>query len=156
MCTPATDGERRSSADCPALATDLVVAAAAHPSNKIIIAGADRVDMMIDLLRRGFRDVACQAATCGPHARAGQADIVIAPDIRSEAELQTVLRRFGSALRPHGVLVMREAIAARGDNRLRQIVLEAGFAGVARIPADAGSGRIWCAYRAPLATAWAA
>lgn len=130
------------------LADELLAVSAADRAGKVIIVGQDRIDLLLALFERGFTSVDCLSAVCGPRPRRASTDVVLAPAVRSECDLQQTLHRFGGALRPHGVLVVREAVtgAIARDCRLRQLFLEAGFAAVERRPAR-GGGCLWCAFR---------
>jgi hypothetical protein len=141
-----------------ALARELILAADAHPSDKVIIAGAEQLDLLISLIRRGFGDVGCLSAGYGPHLRTAGTDVVIAPHVDSEAELLHILQRLGCALRSRGVLVVHETLPGDScnDRRLRQIFLEAGFAALERVPSSVDTGHNWCAYKRSSAIALAA
>lgn len=141
-----------------ALTNELIAASDAHPSDKVIIAGAEQLELLISLIRRGFGDVGCQSAACGPHLRPAGTDVVIAPHVNSEAELLHILQRLGCALRARGVLVIHETVPgdACSDRRLRQIFLEAGFAALERVPSSVDNGHNWCAYKRSSAVALAA
>ncbi len=131
------------------VANELVTAAAAHPADKVIIAGAGHLELVIALLRHRFSNVDCLSPECGPHPRAGAADVVIAPAVRSEAELRHILHRFGCTLRPRGVLMVHEAspLDLRDERLVRQIFFDAGFAAVERVPSRSGFGQVWRAYK---------
>lgn len=140
------------------LAEELAAGCAAHPSDKVIIVGAEQLDLLLALLRRGFTDVDCLSAGCGPHPQRDGSDILIAPAVRSESELLHILQRFGCTLRPRGVIIVHEAASAGicNDCRLRQMFLEAGFAAVERQPSRGGTGHLWRAYKETAAIARAA
>lgn len=138
------------------LANELIAASAAHPSDKVMIAGADHLDLLIALIRRGFSSVDCQSAACGPHAPRGETDVLIAPSVRSETDLGGILQRLGPSLRPHGVIVVHSAttLDPRDERRLRQRLVEAGFTAIE--PLASPVGHLWYARRQAAAMACAA
>src|ERR1700733_6813036 len=100
MCT--TCDEQRSSERT--FIQEAIAVSGARPEDNVTIAGKRNVDVVIDLMRRGFSNVLCQSAENGPHL-SPPADVLIAPDLKSEADLISVLTRLGRDLRPRGVLV---------------------------------------------------
>lgn len=135
----------------------LIAACAAKPSAKIIIVGAEQIDLLLAFLRRDFACVECVSAASGPNPQRDGADVVVASAVRSEPDLLHILKRFGGTLSPHGALVIGEASASIGDDkRLRRILLEAGFGAVERHPSCSGFERLWCAYKQDAALARAA
>lgn len=152
------DPDQRISPISSDLAAELVAASGAHATDKVLIAGADQLDFLVALIQRGFSQVACQSADCGPHASKGDADILIAPHVRSETDLLHILQRLGRVLGPRGVFVAYIVTPSEFGNerRLRQIFLEAGFGALERLPSRAGIGNPWCARRQAASMAWAA
>jgi hypothetical protein len=123
-------GQDRSTAD--ALADELIAAAYAHPSDKIVIAETDQLELLITFLRRGFMDASCVSAAREPGPKFDDADILIAPSLHGEADLNHILRFLGGALRPGGVLVIRAAasVASCTQQQVLPIFLKFGFAAV--------------------------
>jgi hypothetical protein len=158
MSTALGSDDRRDRPIPSIVANELVAASAAHPADKVIIAGTDQLELLIALLRQGCSNIDCRSPECGPHPRAGAMDVVIAPAVRSEAELRHTLHRFGFVLRPRGVFMVLEASPhdMRNERRLRQIFFEAGFAAVERVPSRSGFGQVWRAYKQTAAMAHAA
>ena len=72
------------------LAHEVVAASGARPTDNVTIAGTEHIEILIELIRRGFSHVLCRSAEHGPHMAAPPADILIAPNIKSETELQHV------------------------------------------------------------------
>ena len=149
--------DRRSGGSSRSLAEEFLAASAALPTDRVIIVGSDQLKLLIALLRCGFAKVDCLSAICGPHPPRGEADIVIAPDVRSVTELHNVLHRFACTLRPRGVLLMHAAdVDFHSERRIRQMFLNAGFAALERLPCHDGIGHLWCARNQPVAMARAA
>jgi len=142
----------------PSLARALVGAARIAPDDKVVVAGASALELLVALLRHGVADADCRSAEEGPHPPTGAAGVVIAPSVDSESELCRVLRRFVPSLRPDGTLVIAGAAPGNGRaaRRLRHLVIGAGFVSVECIPAGAGERLIWVAHKKPLALAKAA
>src|SRR5579872_6337453 len=88
-----------------ALAREVIAASGAQPADNVTIAGAEHLEVLIELIRRGFCQVLCRSADHGPHMATSPADVLIAPNVKSETDLRSVLTRLGRDLRPRGVLV---------------------------------------------------
>jgi len=128
------------------LADELIAASYAHPSDKIIVAGANQLDLLIALLRRGFLDAACVSADHDLHATADAADILIAPALEVEGDLLRILDCLGGALRPGGMLVIRASSATScTEQQLLATFLQFGFAAVERLPGRSHDGELWLA-----------
>ena len=141
-----------------ALASELINASGASPANHVTIAGAEHLEVLIEFIRRGFAHVLCRSANHGPHMATPPADILIAPDAKSEADLCRVLTRLGCDLRPCGMLVIsyvhnRSSLTER---RLRRLLVESGFLAVERIASRGSADAIWRARKAPASMARAA
>jgi hypothetical protein len=149
-------GDRQSYRISTNLAEEIVAASAASPSAKVIIVGSGQLDLLIALLRRGFANVDCLSPDGGPHPPKGETDLVIAA-VRTDVELQHVLRRFGGVLHSGGRLLMHvAALDFRNERRVRELLLHAGFAALERLPSRGGQGHLWCARRQGIAMARAA
>jgi hypothetical protein len=103
------------------LADDLVEASHAKPADHITIAGGNRIDLVIELLHRGFLTVGCRAAS-GPHS-GEPTDVLLIPDAADGPRLLAALNRLGSELRPGAVVAVHcrgtiEEIAASGFDAL--------------------------------------
>jgi hypothetical protein len=133
-----------------ARAGDVIAASGARQADQVTIAGTANLDIMIELVRRGFSRVLCRSADRGPHSAMPPADILIAPNLPSEGALCRVLTQLGRELRPAGSFVMSYAAnyAAFNERRLRQTLLEGGFASVEKIAASDDAGTLWCARKA--------
>jgi hypothetical protein len=135
--------------DSYALANELIAASYAHPSDKIIIAGASRLELLIALLRRGFVDAACMSTARELHSTGDAGDILIAPALESEADLPEILQCVGGALRPGGLLVIRAdaSLAPCDEAQLRATFMQFGFAAVERFASGNRGDEIWLAHR---------
>lgn len=100
------DFERRSVAIGVSL-DDLIEAAGARLTDRIIIAGVHHLELLISLTRRGFLSVTCQSPRRGPHIPNSKADVILAPAIRSDRDLLDLLEGLGSELRPGGMLLIK-------------------------------------------------
>jgi hypothetical protein len=103
------DGVMNSSQlDCRKAAADfidqLMKLAAVRLTDKMIVIGCDQIEVFVGLAARGFFDITCRAVMQGPNER--DLDLIIAPGIRSEAEMLDVLSRFACSLRHSGALVL--------------------------------------------------
>jgi hypothetical protein len=127
---------------------EAVAVSGARPTDNVTIAGKRNVDVVIDLMRRGFSNVLCQSAENGPHV-SPPADLLIAPDLKSEADLINVLTRLGRDLRPRGVVVTTCAWAftAVDERRLRRLFMAHGFVAVERIAGRGDAQTVWCAHK---------
>lgn len=152
MCTTNDDPRRLERY----LAREAVALSGAGPMDNVTIAGAEHIEIVIELIRRGFCNVLCRSPANGPHLAAPPADLLIAPNVKTESELIGVLTRLGHELRPRGVLVIScaETGSALSDRCLRRLLMEQGFSAVERI-AGGDIGTLWCAHkaRAPVARA---
>lgn len=153
MCTTTADPR------CPEqdLAREVVAASGAQPTDNVTIAGTENIEILIELIRRGCSHVLCRSAVHGPHMAAPPADVLIAPNVKSETELHIVLTRLGHDLRPRGALVVScpENCRCLSERGLRRLLVAAGFTAVERIAGHGDVGTIWCAHkmRAPMARA---
>lgn len=81
------------------------VAGISH-EDRIMIAGSNQLDLLIGLCERGFDNVGCRAAQCGPHLAGEPADLLLLPGVTSEAQLLAVLKWLGPELSPDGVILV--------------------------------------------------
>ncbi len=132
--------------DTHALADELIAASYAHPTDKVIVAGGNHLELLIAFLRRGFLDAACISTGRELHA-IDAADILIAPVLDAAADLPEILNCLGGALRPGGVLVIRatESLAVSTEQQLLPIFLQFGFAAVERLASRNHDGEVWLA-----------
>ncbi|HXQ50404.1 MAG TPA: hypothetical protein VN802_04860 [Stellaceae bacterium] len=132
-----------------ALAQEVVTASGARPADHVTIAGTDHVEVLVEFIRRGFSNVLCRSAEHGPHIPAPPADVLVAPDVKSEAGLSCVLARLGRDLRPRGILVMTCARTCSpfDERRLRRVLMDGGFTAVERIAGRGDVGTVWCAHK---------
>lgn len=100
------DFERRSVALGVSL-DDLIEAAGARLTDRIIIAGVHHLELLISLTRRGFLSVTCQSPRRSPHVPNSKADVILAPAIRSDRDLLDLLDGLGNELRPGGTLFVQ-------------------------------------------------
>ena len=70
--------------------------------------------MLIGLCRRGFACVSCHAADRGPPAGEAASDVLWIPEVKSEAQLLTVVAGLGRDLRPDGILLNQRAAPVPG------------------------------------------
>jgi hypothetical protein len=141
-------GESRSSKRD--IGPEVIAVSGALPADNVTIAGTGHLEMMVEFIRRGFSHVQCRSADNGPHLPASPTDILIAPDVKSEADLTAVLTRLGRDLRPRGLFVISCAQAGSSidERRLRRLLLAGGFTAVERIAGHGGAGTLWCAHKA--------
>ncbi len=113
------------------------------------IAGSGHIEILVEFIRRGFSDVLCRSAVHGPHMAAPPADVLIAPNVASEADLHGILTRLASDLRPRGVLVIScaKTFSSFDERRLRRRLMESGFTAIERIAARGDVGTLWCAHK---------
>ena len=135
---------RRSEQD---LARRLVTASGARPADVVTIAGSGHIEILIELIRRGFSDVLCRSAVDGPHMATPPADVLLAPNVTSETDLDSVLKRLGSDLRPCGILALSipPIFSSLDERRLRRRLFECGFTAIERIAGRGDAGTLWCA-----------
>ena len=132
-----------------ALAHEIISASGAQSADNVTIAGIEHLEVMIELIRRGFSHVLCRSADRGPHMGVPPTDILIAPNVKSEAVLRDVVTRLGYDLRPRGILLISCAYACSSLNeqRVRRLLMECGFTAVERITVRDDVGTIWCAHK---------
>ena len=154
MTTAPQCGDRRA----PLLIADEVIATGAHLSDHVVIAGAQQLELLLALIRRGFANVSCQSAAQGPASAEGETDVLIVPSMADDADLPQILQRLGCAVRHRGALIIhgRAAGNSDGDCRLRQALVQAGFTAIERVPSRDGLGDFWCAHKYGAALAHAA
>lgn len=129
-------------------ATDeLITAAHAHPADKIIIAGANQLELLVACSRHGLLNAACRSANPRSGLKADEADVLIAPAIDAEADLPCLLRCFGRALRPGGTLVIHSTASAvfRNQRQFLSMFFHSGFAAVERRACRDNAGEVWLA-----------
>ena len=102
--------------------------------------------MLIGLCRRGFACVSCHAADRGPPAGEAASDVLWIPEVKSEAQLLTVIAGLGRNLRPDGILLIRQQrqFPAGRLRRLASLLAERGFV-LEKQTATASGGTIFCA-----------
>ena len=134
-----------------ALAHQLICASHARPADNVTIAGTQHLEILIELIRHGVCHAQCCTVDHGPHTAMPPADILIAPNVRSDVELSNLLDRLGSELRPRGVLVFccAPSDSVARDRNLRRVLIERGFATVERTAAHGDVGALWCAHKQP-------
>ena len=149
---PSTDNQPRPASPLD----DFIEISGAAPSDKVIIAGAKNLDLLVSLMRHGFAEVICQSSTQDPCVGQSPADIILAPTVRSETDLLSILRRLGLALRRGGVLVLRttQPFNFLNNARLRQALADSGCTDFDRVAA--GGGFVWRTQKCALAVARAA
>jgi hypothetical protein len=111
------------------LTEQLIKLAGAKLTDRVTVVGCERIEVLIELLGRGFVEVTCRSAMGGPNAGEAPADLIVAPAVHSEPELLAILWRLGRSLRPGGALLFgtadpRPAIWKR---RLPQLMTQYGF-----------------------------
>ena len=117
---------------------DFIAAAGARLADRIIIAGAAHLEFLISLTRRGFMSAICQSPSRSPHIPNSKADAILAPAVKDEASLVSILDGLGAELRPGGALVIETAAAFDPSIavRLRPALLARGFAGLESLGAS--------------------
>jgi hypothetical protein len=161
MNASANSDDRPSSDDQPSPTSsldDFIELSGAHPEDKVIIAGAKNLDLLVSLMRHGFAEVICQSSTQDPCVGQSPADIILAPAVRSETDLLSILRRLGLALRRGGVLVLQttQPFNFLNNARLRQALADSGCTDFDRVAAGGNGGFVWRTQKCALAVARAA
>ncbi len=121
----------RKKADVPRVASDdfeaLIGASGARLCDQISIAGRGRLDLLVNLCRRGFAHADCRAQCRGP--KTGEpTDVLLVPGIANDDELVSILTQTARDLRAGGVLAVRDARRGRRADSLRQLLTAHGFA----------------------------
>jgi hypothetical protein len=106
----------------------LIRASSAEHSDRIMIAGANRIDLLMDLLHLGFTRASCRAAD-GPHVGEPASDVLWIPSLDGEDKLQFTLKKLGRELRPEGILAIRvqSEIAASRAPQVSALLAAQGF-----------------------------
>lgn len=91
----------------------LTARARAMRTEKITILGSGEIDLMLALARLGYADVTCRDVARTPHIPTEAADLVIAPSVKDDAELETAVAEAKRTLRPGGVFLARVSKLAR-------------------------------------------
>jgi hypothetical protein len=92
----------------PDILEEMIHASGAKSADRLTIAGGGYLDLLIGLCRRGFACVSCHAADRGPPAGEAASDVLWIPEVKSEAQLLTVVAGLGRNLRPDGILLIRQ------------------------------------------------
>jgi len=113
--------------------------AGAAPTDQVITVGGRHLELLVDLMRRGFRRIACLRS--GMPTAGEEADLVWVPRADTESDLVSAVNRLNRHLHDGGKLMVQGA--GRGTQRLqslrrwlgvngytvrRQMVGKAGFA----------------------------
>jgi hypothetical protein len=93
--------------DTAATLADRMAALAAKPTDKVTILGQAEIELLLALSRMGFAEVTCRDVARGPHIASDPADIVVAPAVKGEAELERAVKEAGRSLRRNGLFVAR-------------------------------------------------
>jgi hypothetical protein len=104
------------------LAQHLIASTGAKPADRVAIVGREQIELLVALASRGFMEVTC--ADSGPAAGKDPVDVLIAPAVKSEADLGEVLACWGATLRCGGTLL----IGSDAAPRLRNVLDRQGFA----------------------------
>jgi hypothetical protein len=91
------------------LTEQLIKLAGAKPADRVIVVGCEQIEMLVELVGRGFVAVTCRSAMGGPNAEVASADLVVAPCVHSEPELLAIVSRLSRGLRPGGALLFGTA-----------------------------------------------
>jgi len=130
----------------PDILEEMIHASGAKSADQLTIAGGGYLDLLIGLCRRGFACVSCHAADRGPPAGEAASDVLWIPEVKSEAQLLTVIAGLGRNLRPDGILLIRQQrqFPAGRLRRLASLLAERGFV-LEKQTATASGGTIFCA-----------
>jgi mono/diheme cytochrome c family protein len=79
----------------PNILEEMIHASGAKSADRLTIAGGGYLDLLIGLYRRGFACVSCHAADRGPPAGEAASDVLWIPEVKSEAQLLTVIAGLG-------------------------------------------------------------
>jgi hypothetical protein len=128
------------------LVKELITLAGARPTERVIVVGCEHIEVLIALAQRGFIEVACRTAASGPNAGEAPADLLVAPTVRSEAELLVILSRLNCCLRPGAALLFGTAgsLPAAWRKRLPKLLRQRGFVLVRRHIGSSGLHFLYC------------
>ena len=93
--------------DAAASFADRMTALAARPTDRVTILGDGEIDLLLALSQRGFAEVTCRKTESRCRAASGAADIVVAPHVRGEAELESAVKEAERSLKRNGLFVAR-------------------------------------------------
>jgi hypothetical protein len=112
------------------LTEQLIKLAGAKHADRVTVVGCEQIEMLIELLGRGFVEVTCRSALGGPNSGEASADLIVAPAVHSEPELLAILSRLSRSLRPGGMLLlgMADRLPAVWKRPLPQLLTQCGFA----------------------------
>jgi hypothetical protein len=139
------------------IAQEFIAVSGAKPPDNVIIFGAGNLEMLIEFIQRGFSHVVYQSGHA-PHITTQPADILIAPNLKCEAEIRNVLALLTRDLRPRGILVISCTPAAPSitELALRRLLKEGGFSAVKQANYNSDFGIIVCARKEAASIARAA
>lgn len=139
------------------LAREFIAISGAKPPDNVIISGAGNLEILIEFIQRGFSHVVCQSGHA-PHITTQPADILIAPNLKSQKEIGEVLALLTRDLRPHGTLVISCAStdSSTTELALRRLLKQSGFTAVKQLYCNPDIGTILCARKAATSVARAA
>jgi len=139
------------------LVQEVIAVSGAKPPDNVIVSGAGNLEILIEFIQRGFSHVVCQSSHA-PHITTQPADILIAPNLKSEAEIRDVLTLLTRDLRPHGILVISctPTDSSITELSLRRLLKEGGFTAVKQINCTPDVGTILCARKEAASIARAA
>ena len=125
--TAQSEGDQRCRSNV-GLIENLIRASSAEHSDRIMIAGANRIDLLMDLLHLGFTRASCRAAD-GPHVGEPASDVLWIPSIAGEDQLRFTLKKLGRELRPEGTLTVRvqSELAAGRSLQVSALLTAHGF-----------------------------
>ena len=129
---------------------ELITLAGAKPTDRIIVAGCEHIEVLIALARCGFVEATCRTAVSGPSAGEASADLIIAPTVHSEAELLAILSRLSRGSRAGGALLFGTAgsPSAAWQKRRPKLLARHGFVFV-REHNGSAAPRILCCRKLP-------
>jgi hypothetical protein len=126
-------------------AAAFLAAANAQPADRIVIAGATQLELLIVLTRSGFLDVTCRSPKATPHIPNSEADLLLAPALRDEVALSALLRGLGAMLRPGGTLIfsLTQPTGPAARAKLGAVLAVFGFGKLASVPGTSGETALW-------------
>jgi hypothetical protein len=127
----------------------IIGACHAKQANHITIAGRRTIQAVVDLCRRGYENVMCRTADRGPHVSENVTDFLWILNVRTEAELRTLIAGLAPDLRLDGVLTLafEVSISWIHASRFRRLLIHMGFEPVHQALDSSGRTLLICGRR---------